>query len=305
MSSTYHSAPTSTSFGPQPHEPADHLGLNNRHLSTATSASTLLSSNSSQTFSNPATPSHNTDSTPAESLLEDTNYPLGELDDDFQGVNFDAGVQRVYSIPTALLGSVDYQAAAFDHPLAHLPPHPDHELSFQSLDSLAYPLSPSTTNVPNTPRYRNGTDNAGEKLPASHNIEQQKLQLQPLTPPTQRNPATGQLTPGYSVSSKRSAPGPEPRNMAGRGNDNHLDDPRWDNHQIQFQSNTSMYPDGHYQIANQSDYFGAQLSSQLVGQSLKATGLRDDEGRWESSERTGQAGIDPESRKPIADMEEC
>ena len=314
MSSTYNSNFTSTSFNRQPHsshEPTDDLGLNSRQLSTAASDSTLLSpSNYSQTFSNSASPSFNTNSTPGESLPEDSNYQVGDLedfDDDFLGVNFDAGVQRVDSIPAALLGGVPYQSEDFNYLLTDLPTPPEKRPSSQNLNrSESYPLSPKITSKQSAPSQRNKAANSREKSTASQhesNIQQPNLQFHPLTPLSQHDSTTRNWTPDYSTSSQMTAKGADPVTMAGFGDSNYLSNPQWHSQSTQLQTNTFLQPDVHYSSASHSDYFTNQLSVPPGEQVLQASGYRNDEGMPEPRERTGRAGLDPDSRNKIADVD--
>jgi hypothetical protein len=110
MSPTHNT--TSSSVGAQSPREYDDLGLNKNHLPTTPFGNDLLSPyNHSQTLSNSASPSYNISSTPGESLSEYSNYQsseLSEIDDPFFGVNFDAGVQRIDSLPSTLPGHEEY-----------------------------------------------------------------------------------------------------------------------------------------------------------------------------------------------------
>ena len=287
MSSTNRSTYTSASFNSQVrsyHEPADHLGPNSRHLSLAASESTRISSpNYSQTFSNSTSPSNLTNSTPGESLPED-NYQLSELgntDDEFLGVNFDAGVHRVYSIPATLLDGADYHSPGIDQSLADLQPHLEDELSFQGLNKPAASHD-------------------------EHSSEHHTLQFQPLTHPPQLEPATESSTPKTSGRSQKSAQCSDPSTMVGPHLSDPLVGPQWEDQQTPFGSSSFIQSDDHYEGAGPSDYFGPSfsvLSAGQAGQPSEAVGLQTDETRWESSGRIGPAGVGPEERKAIADKE--
>ena len=313
MSSTNHAAHTSistTSQLPNSHEPEEHLGLNKRNLSSATSESTYLSSpNYSQTFSNSTSP-YNTNSTPGESLPEDNSYQFSEFcntDDEFLGVDFDAGVQRVYSIPVTHLAGADYQSTLFDPSLADLPPHPESGLSFQGLNNSTSPLNLEFTNLPNTPRRDSAVDTVRDKLAAAHeehDRELQNLQYQPLTPLSQLHSGTESSTPSSSESNQRAVQGRDSNSMAGPHINKPLPDPHWANPQAQFNSNAFINSDGHYEGAGSSDYFGNPFPAQPAEHVSNALGLRaDDEQIWGSSERPRRTRLDPESRKAMAGME--
>ena len=314
MSSTNHAAYTFTSSTAQLHvsqEPEEHLGLKNRNLSSAASESTYISSpNFSQTFSNSDSP-HNTNSTPGESLPEDNSYQFSEFcnaDDEFLGVDFDAGVQRAYSIPATHLAGDDYQSTFFDPSLADLLPHPESGLSFQGLNTSTSPLNREFTNLPNTPRRQSAADSVRNKSAATHEAndrEQQNLQYQPLTPLSQLNPSSENSTPSSSESNQRTVEGGYSNSMAGTHINNPLADPHWANQQAQFNSNAFTHSDGDYEGAGSSDYFGSSpFTVQPAGHVSNALGLRgDDEHIWGSSERPRRTRLDPESRKAMAGME--
>ena len=284
MSSTYRSTYTSASFKSHllgSHEPADRLGPNNCHSSSAESESTRISSpNYSQTFSNSTSPSNLPNSTPGESLPEDSNYQLSELgntDDEFLGVNFDAGVHRVYSIPaTLLLGGADYQSSGLDQSLADLPPYPENGLSFQGLN----------------------------KSTASHDeYNSGQHRLRPLTPPSQLESTTGNSMSETSGHSQMRAQGSYPSTMVGPHISNPLVDHEWEEAQTPFEPSSLIQSDDHYKGASLSDYHGHAFPVLSGEQDSEAVGLQTDKKRWEASERIGPAGLGPEERKAIADME--
>jgi hypothetical protein len=308
MSSTNRSTHTSTSFNSQlhgSHESADHVGLNNRQLSSAASESTYVSSpNYSQAFSNSATPSHNTNSTPGESLPEDNTYQLselGDLDDEFLGVNFDAGVQRVYSIPTTLIGGAGYQSTSFDHALADLPQHPENGLAFQGSNNSAFPLNHNLTDLPNTPHLQSEFNSSGYKssLTQDEPNGNHDLRFQPLTPVSQLNRASESSTPSSSGDYQSSPQGVDPSTMVGSHTSN-LADPQWENPDAQFEPSAFIQTGEHYEGVSHSDYFGGPFPALSDAQVSEAVGLREDEGIWGSSERTG---LGPDRRKAIADVE--
>lgn len=300
MSSMCRSTHTSTPFSSQlcgPHESTDQPSFNNRHLSSAASESTHIPSpNYSQTFSNSVSPSHNTHSTPGESLSEESNYQLsdfGNPDDEFLGVNFDIGIKRVYSIPTEFLGGAEYQLATFDQSLAGLPTHLENGLSFQGLNNSHPALTPRVTDIPSTSRRQKEGDIQRDTSGLPHDEYNSK----------HHNSTTRSLTPGVGGSSQRSGQSAGPSIMVGFDIGDPLGEPKWQNQQAEFEPNVILPSAGHYGDPSHSNYYDFQFPGIPGEQASKAVGVRNDEGIWESSDQTGQAGLDPESRKAIADME--
>jgi hypothetical protein len=280
---------------------ADDLGLN----PTTPFDSTLLSPfNHSQTLSNSASPSYNINSTSGESLSEYSNYQPSELseieiDDEFFGVNFDAGVQRTDSNSSALLG---YQPVGLNHPSSQLPTHLEEDLS-SAVPASTYPLSPKLTSIPNTPSPRSEAHESKSKSTVSQhepNNGIHNLQFQPFTPLATDNPTTIQLTPDHSGSSRGSAEKGELSNMARL--DYAAQGSQWANHRMQPPTNAFIQSGSQYGNSSIAEPHVNQ-SSPSRGQGVEVAGRRDDEGVWKSSEKTGQAGLDPENRKRIADME--
>lgn len=298
MASTYNS--TSTSLDAQPHCSLEISGasdLDNNHLPTPTFDSTLLSPfDFSQTFSRSTSPSININSTPGESLSEDSfDLPseLSEFDDEFFGVDFDAGVQRVDSIPFTLPSTVVFTQSV----------KPNHESLSETLDAPAYPPSPKLTTVPNTPSSKSEAFNPESKSPALRQESSAELHNLRSPPSAPSHPSTtGRLTPNHSGRSPTAATAVGPSTMAHSDDNVHLTGSQWGIPQPQPQPSTSL-PSGQYGGASNPEIFGNQSPGQPLGQGLQATGLRDDEGIWRSNERTGQAGLDPESRRLIANEE--
>lgn len=305
MSSTYNSV--STSVDAQAHSSReDDLGRNNNHLSNTPFDSSLLSPyNHSHTISNSASPSNIANSTPGESLSEYSNYQpseFSEVDDPFFGVDFDAGVHRIDSLPSGLLG-VAYQAEGFDHTLPDLPPQAEEKQSSETLTASTYPLSPKLTSIPNTPSPRSEAHDTKNKTTISQHeltTELHNSRFQTFTPQVPTHHTTIQLTPDHSGSSHTSAEGVGPSEMA-RFETGH-NDSQWGSQQAQ-QPAAFMQASGNYGDADTSSAFNGQYSTQPLHSGSEATAMRDDEGAWRSNEKTGQAGLDPERRKQIADMQ--
>ncbi|CZR67764.1 uncharacterized protein PAC_17663 [Phialocephala subalpina] len=102
--------------------------------------------NHSQPLNSSASPSY----TPGESEYSSYQpYEFPELEDHFFGVDFDAGVPRVGSIPQApILGNIAYPTHDLNRPLPELPASAEDKLT--SATSTSYPLSQVHCSVPNT-----------------------------------------------------------------------------------------------------------------------------------------------------------
>ena len=245
--------------------------------------STLLSPyNPSHTLSNSASPSHNFSSTPGESVSEYSEYQPSEFidEDPFFGVDFDAGVNRVDSLSSTLLGSVAYPPAQFNQ---HPEPSSHEEANHlpQPPSASTYPLSPIHTSIPNTPSPRIETNDPNGRIVTpqelsnnSHTSQQHHYSLAPAAP------STLQLTPDHSGSSHTSAEGVEPSTMS------------------HFQDNPNVTV-SHWG----TDQSQGPMQAEPQPTRKRSAGQSDDEGQRTSGARTGQAGLDPNSRKEIASIE--
>jgi hypothetical protein len=101
------------------------------------------------------------------------------------------------------------------------------------------------------------------------------------------------LTPDHSGSSHTSAEGLEPSNMA---------HPELTVSQYGI-AQPYHHPNDFVQSSAQGNNFGGQLPNQVTGTDPHASILRDEDGLWQSSVRTGQAGLDPEHRREISTIE--
>ena len=300
MSSTYTSA--STPADAQAHSSQEEdLGQSNSCLPHTPFDSSILSPyNQSHTLSTSATPYYNPNSTPGESLSEYSNYQpseLSEIDDPFWGVDFDAGVHRVESIPFG----VAYQAEGLNHTSSELPSQAEEKQTSGVLTASTYPISPKLTSIPNTPSSRSEAHTTKSKT----TIFQRELttglhnsRFQALIHEVSTHPSTTELIPDHSGSSHGSGGGVRPSAMADF--EHNQGSSEWANQQAQ-QLRTFMQPDSHYEGADND--FDAQHSAQPLQPQSAFTALRDDEGAWRSNEITGQAGLDPERRKQIEEME--
>jgi hypothetical protein len=297
MSSTYNT--TSTSVDAQSSREYDDLGLNNNHLPTTPFGNDLLSPyNHSQTLSNSASPSYNISSTPGESLSEYSNYQpseLSEIDDPFFGVNFDAGVQRIDSLPSALPGHEEYHSLDLNRPLPGLPPHHDEKPQSATFSASSYPLSPVHSSIPNTPSpKRLANDLKGRAVVSQHELtsDLHHLRFQTLNSLAPTNPSTLQLTPDHSGSSHTSAEGLEPSDMA-------HPEPMVS----QYGNARPLHHLSDLPGAQGGNTFGGQLPNQVTGTDPHAHILRTEDGMWQPSVTTGQAGLDPERRREISDIQ--
>lgn len=291
MSSTFNTA--STSVDPL-HSREDILGLNHNYLPTTTFDNHNVSPfNHSQTLSNSASPSY----TPGESEYSDyqqSEFP--ELEDPFFGVNFDAGVPRVDSIPQApILGNVAYPTLDLNRPLPDLPASTEEKPT--SATSTNYPLSPVHSSI-HTPSPRVGTnDTKSRAIISQHELtsDLHNSRFPNFNPLLQTSSI--QLTPDNSGSSHTSAEGVEPSTLASTENSPHTMSARWGNAPQCGPSNNFVRTSGQYGATTVND-FGGQLPNQENERVATGHIVRDDNGIWRSSE-TGQAGLDPETRREL------
>lgn len=302
MSSAYNSGSNSVNA-------QDDLSQNDYQLgNTPFDASLLSPYNQSQTISNSASPSYNTNSTPNETLSEYSTYQpseFSEVDDPFFGVDFDAGVQRIDSFSSVLLGAA-HHAEDLNHALPAVRSQAEEKQSSETLTASTYPLSPKLTSIPNTPSPKSEAHDTKIKTTISQHELTNELHnphFQPFTPTAPSHPSTIQLTPDHSGSSHTSAEGVKPSAMAGLEHNPIV--PTWGNPQEQT-PDTFIQPTGRYGSVTDAGDLNVQYSTQPVQPvrfSSPITALRDDEGVWRSTEPGGQAGLDPEMRKQIADIE--
>jgi hypothetical protein len=291
--------PNSTSVDAQSsRELDDDFGLNNTHFPATPFDSNLLSPyNHSQTISNSASPSYNISSTPGES--EYSNYQPSEFseEDPFFGVNFDDGVQRIDSG----LGNIGFHPADLNRPLPDLLAQPESKPSSATFTTSTYPLSPIHSSSPNSP-YSKGVvnDTKGTATITQHELStdshNQRYQNMNSLPPA--HPASLQLTPDLSSSSHTSAEGIEPSAIPQPEDSAANMASRWTKVQ---QQNRPIQSSGQYNAGNENQ-FGGQLPDQ-TGQASTPTIMRNEEGLWRSSETTGQAGLGPEARRELSDIE--
>lgn len=286
-------------------EEADSLCLNTLHISNTQFDPTLLSPyNQSHTFSNSTSP-YNIGSTPVESLSEFSNFgsDYSEIEDEFFGVNFDAGVQRIDSLPLTLR---TYPTEAYTNVIHRVSTNIESQKSSEAPTASTYPLSPKNTSIPNTPSPRSEVYDKVHSIVTNHEIEidtevnQSEFPFPELTSTLN----TLQLTPDNSGSSHTSAEGVEPTSMAFRAHSPHVTVSHW----AEEQSSTkrTIAPDmNQYREHMRPNFKDYQYPSQNFGQSSKPTptASRDNEGLWRPNDTTGLTGLDPESRRMISDAE--
>jgi hypothetical protein len=229
---------------------------------------------------------------------------LSELEDEFLGVDFDAGVERIDSFPSAFPQQLSYLPIALDHSLTDLSSHAEDQRSLGSTTNATYPLSPRHTSIPNTPSPRSSTND----LKAQSKISQYELKsqldnsrFQPFTPQVHSHPTTVELTPDLSGSSDTSAEGRDTIPMAHHEH-GRISAPRWGDPPAQA-ANTLMQVGGQYDGAHNLTASTSQYTPHSSIYNTQVTGSRDEEGVWKSDERTGQAGLHPEARQAIGDVE--
>jgi hypothetical protein len=306
MSSTYNS--TSTSVDAHSSRQLDdnfELTNNGQFTNTAFENNHLSPYNNSQTISNSASPSYNINNTPGASS-DYSNYQgseYSEVEDPFFGVNFDTGVQRIDSLPHTL--ALGFQRADLNRPLPELPVQQESKPPLSATFSTStYPLSPIHSSIPNTPSPKQAAEDIkGGAAVSQHELITElynsRFQTFNHTPTTSTNTNNLQLTPDLSGSSHSSGEGIEPSNMARHEHSPRVMVSHWGNPPPQNNSNTFVQSNGQF---GEGHIFGDHLLTQSSGQSQREV-LRDDEGSWQPSVLTGQAGLDPETRKNIANME--
>jgi hypothetical protein len=291
--------PISTSVGPQSsRDPDDDFGLNDSHLPTTPFDSNLLSPyNPSQTISNSASPSYNIGSTPGES--DYSNYQPSEfsdVEDPFFGVNFDAGVGRIDSG----LSAIGFHAADLSRPLPDLPAQVQPPSA--TFTNSTYPLSPIHSSSPNSP-YSKGAvnDTKGIATIAQHELttDPHIQRYQNVNSLATTHPATLQLTPDLSSSSHTSAEGIEPGAISRPEDSAAIMATQWKIVQQQDRSNNLVQSSGPYHTGNHME---GKLANQ-VPQGSAPTIMRNEEGQWRSDETTGQAGLAPDARRELANVE--
>lgn len=283
------------------HEPsrqfADNLTLATKPLPATPLDSSLLSPyNRSRANSTSLSPAYNFGSTEGESASDYSNYQpseYSEVEDEFFGVDFDAGVPRIDSLPSNL-DPAGYQPTDFSLPLPVLP----RSDSSDSLSASIYPLSPKHSS--NTSSPRSETDD----IKTTATILQHELTADlenfsfahPLS--VSIHLPASQLTPDHSGSSRSSAEGLEPGSMASP----HVTISQWADGYIPRNAFVQSQPDAPYQEMGSSaiDY---GYASQRTAPKAPSNALRDEEGIWTSNHTTGQAGLDPDSRKLISEFE--
>jgi len=300
-STTYNSA--STSVDAPSRELVGDLGLNNTPFTNTSFDNSHLSPyNNLNNSSSSTSPSNNVNSTSGESYSEYSTYQPSELseieiEDPFFGVDFN----RIDSLPLSLNNNTN-QPPDLNRPLPALPPQLGSKPSTETFSASTYPLSPIHSSSPNTPSPK-GVPNELKGYTTTYqrelNNDSEVSQFPAFDPLVPTHSSTVQLTPDQSGSSHTSAEGFEPSSMAHLERSPHVTVSQWGHDHGQNQLGAFVPPVGHY--TRMEDY-GSQLSDPNIIHP-PAPISRDAEGSWMPNDMTRQAGLDPESRKVIADQE--
>jgi hypothetical protein len=169
MSSYTSASPHSVDAQAQPSQDfIDSLALKTQHLPNTQFDSTLLSPyNQSRTISSSTSP-YNLGSTPVDSISEYSNIgsDFSEFDDPFFGVDFDADISRIDSIPATLT----FPPAASNTPPTAREKFPriERQKSSEAPTTTTFPLSPKNTSIPNTPSPRSEIYESKNKTIITH-----------------------------------------------------------------------------------------------------------------------------------------
>ncbi|CAG8982621.1 hypothetical protein HYALB_00008113 [Hymenoscyphus albidus] len=259
---------------------------------------------SSHTVSNSASPLNHLSSTPGESI-SDYSYQtsdFSELEDPFLGVDFDAGVIRTDSLPSNLTNPISYQPPNLNRALPDLPKGPGSRSVAGTYTASTYPLSPVHSSIPNTPslgQLSNGlrSNNTISQHELNHDLYNHNYQTAEGSVHT-GNITNTQLTPDQSGSSHTSAEGLEPSTMVASECSPHVMVSQWGHGRGHNQPRNAVQPDVPFKSAED---FATHFVEQDVLPSSRLPVARADDGSWMSNQRTGQAGLDPESRRDLAD----
>ncbi|KAM3086586.1 hypothetical protein ACMFMG_000714 [Clarireedia jacksonii] len=278
----------------------DSLALNTQHLPNAQFDSTLLSPyNQSRTISTSTSP-YNIGSTPVESISEYSNIgsDFSEFDDPFFGVDFDANISRIDSLPATLTLP---KATSNTPPSAHRNfTSIKSQKSSEAPTTTTFPLSPKNTSIPNTPSPRSEIyESKNSTIIAYHGIDNDSYPSEYPFPALTSTLSSLQLTPDNSGSSHTSAESLEPTSMAFRAQSPHVTVSHWPDEQ----SHTFAPAGGHYGEPITTDFRDYQFPSERVGQNAQAAARRDDDGVWRVNNTTGLAGLGPEERRLLSNVE--
>jgi hypothetical protein len=295
MSSTFNTATTSVD-ALRSREYHDSLGLDHNYLPTTPFDPQNPSPfNHSNTLSNSASPSY----TPGESEFSDyqaSEFP--EFEDPFFGVNFDAGVPRVDSIPQApILGNIAYPLS--DRPLPELPSSTEEKPT--SATSTNYPLSPIHSSIANTPSPRVvANDNKDRTTITQHELTTDLYNSRfPSFNPLVTTQSSGvQLTPDNSGSSHTSAEGFEPSTISHMRDSPSIMAAQWGHAPQSGPSRNFVQSSGQYSQTNINES-GAQDSG-MRHREVNSQIVRNEDGIWRTNE-SGPLGLDPDTRRDMDD----
>ena len=243
-----------------------------------------------------ASPSYQVSSTPGDDLSEYSTYQPSEqysdFTDEFFGINFDAGIHRVDSLPFSLVNGAAHQSLEVNKVLSDQAIHKAKTPS-RPLGASPFPPSPDQSTTP-SPKNEAHEAKAATLVSQKETVSDlHNLRIPSSSSFITTNPSSSQLTPDNSGSSHTSGEGFEPSIMAQAEQSPHVMVSQWD-----FQPSTQAGP---FQTQNQTR--DDQQSLDLGAQEMQSSIHRDDEGQWAPNASTGQAGLDPESRQMLSDEE--
>jgi hypothetical protein len=278
-----HYNPSSSSNDPQhSREQVDALGLKY----PIQAEQNLLSPYNSHLHSTTTSPSYNVNSTPGESISDWSDFQPDDFGDDpFFGVDADLGVNRVDSLSSALFNQA-YQSLQENAPLHTTTTAVEPTSATEPLSaSSTYPLSPLPSTSPNTPSPKFGF----AELRNRTTISPHELNTNIYPPPQQafvpvaHLPAQ-KLTPDHSGTSQSSGGSTEAGTMQQPIESPRISVSQWEN----------MVQQGHDPNSNQQRYTGA-----AAAQPQTQIHRSEQDGSWQGSTATGQAGLDPSARQAL------
>ncbi|RFU28770.1 hypothetical protein B7463_g7555, partial [Scytalidium lignicola] len=287
-------------------EVIEELGLNHSHFTSPQNSAHLSPYDRSHTISNSTSPSFNINSTPGDSFsdysaYEPSNTDLGDLDDEFLGVNFsdESGLQDLTALSNTRLDDHIYRTLRGGNLReSDISAQVEVEIEVEVAEIITssdYPLTPLHSTKATTLSPSSDLNDPSNQLPISQQELTSRLSQSGSSNVSQR-PTALQLTPDHSGgSSDTSAEDVKPDNMAyperspqltisQYGDEAHpLSESRYDNTDV--------------------DYFGRPSEPYVGGEVSHIPIARDDEGLWRSGGPSGTFGIDPDSRRAISSVE--
>ncbi|KAH8815276.1 hypothetical protein F5884DRAFT_172316 [Xylogone sp. PMI_703] len=279
-------------------EVIEELGLNHSHFTSPQTSAHLSPYDRAHTISNSASPSLNIQSTPGDSFsdysaFDQSNTELGDVDDEFLGVNFsdEWGPEDLTALSNTHLDDHIYQTFR-DINLKESDILTQVEAA-TTVASAEYPLTPLQSTKATTVSPTSDLNDPSDQ----HSISQQELTTRLKRSGSSnisQRPAALQLTPDHSGgSSDTSAEEVKLSTMPYPETSPQLTISRYDD-------DTQPLSEGRYQ-GTDDDYFGSE--SYMSGGVSHIPIARDGDGFWKPSGPSGTSGIDPDGRKALSDME--